>query len=76
MCLFLFLDNSHFICATGFACNQRYNNGINNRYLKCSLRSPVLLSDNNRTLTISVDNVELEKFTITGECFDIQLHSM
>ena len=61
-------DGSNFTCVTGFACNKHTRNDVDNRYLQCYLNSPAELNDNGRTLTISVNNVELKRFVIsTGE---------
>ena len=59
-------DGSKFTCVTGFACNKHTGHDVDNRYLHCFLSSPVELNDSGKTLTISVNNMELKKFVITG----------
>ena len=58
-------DGSKFTCVTGFACNK-HTHDVSNRYLNCFLSSPAQLSDSGKTLTISVNNMELKRFVITG----------
>ena len=61
-------NDTRFTCKTGFACNQQYNlYNVPNRYLQCSLRTPAKKSDNDRTLLVSIDDVEMMSFAITGE---------
>ena len=59
-------SDPRFICETEFACGHNPD-GLSNRYLKCSLRTPAELSDNGRTLLVSIDNNEMMRFYITGE---------
>ena len=59
-------SDQRFTCVTDFACKHNPD-GLSNRYLKCSLRTPAELSDNGRTLVVSVDNTEVMRFSITGE---------
>ena len=68
-------DHDGFICVKGFACNQHTRHDVSNRYLRCFLSSPAELSDSGKTLTISVNNMELKRFVITGACFQISRHS-
>ena len=60
-------DGSKFTCETGFACNKHTRHDVSNRYLNCFLSSPAELSDSGKTLTISVNNMELKRYVITGE---------
>ena len=59
-------SDRRFICVTDFACKHNPD-GLSNRYLKCSLRTPAELNDNGRTLLVSIDNTEVMRFSITGE---------
>ena len=68
-------DGSKFTCMTGFACNKHTRHDVSNWYLDCFLSSPAELSDSGKTLTISVDNMELKRFVITGGCFQIPMHT-
>ena len=65
---FITANGTNFTCVTGFACNNHTRNDVHNRYLNCYLNSPVEPSDSGKTLAISVNNVELKTFVITGEC--------
>ena len=62
-------DGSKFTCMTGFACNKHTRHDMSNRYLNCFLSSSAELNDSGKTLTISVNNMELKRFVITGGCF-------
>ena len=59
-------SDERFICKTGFACNRETRNDVDNRYLQCSLRTPANINDNGRILTIMLDNMELNRFSLTG----------
>ena len=61
-------NDTRFTCETDFACNQQYNlDSVPNRYLQCSLSTPAKPSDNGRTLMVSIDDIEMMSFAITGE---------
>ena len=59
-------SDQRFICVTDFACKHNPD-GLSNRYRKCSLRTPAELSDDGRTLLVSIDNTEIMRFSIAGE---------
>ena len=59
-------SDPRFTCETDFACTHNPD-GLSNRYLNCSLRTPAELSDNGRTLSVSIDNLEMIRFSIAGE---------
>ena len=48
---------------------------VPNRYLQCSLRTPAKLSDNGRILLVSIDDIEMISFAITGEWLYSILHA-
>ena len=57
-----------FICETDFACNMQLSlSDVSNRGVKCSLHTPAELSDNGRTLSVLVDNMEQINITIIGK---------
>ena len=62
--------DSRFTCITGFACNMQLSPSLSNRYLECSLKTPAELSDNERTLTVILDNTEQIEITISGKCIE------
>ena len=59
-------QDRRFTCLTDFACKHNPND-LSNHYLKCSLRTPAELSDDGRTLVLSVDNTAVMRYSITGE---------
>ena len=60
------VSDPRFICETDFACSHNPD-GLPNRYLKCSLRTPAELSDDGRSLLVSIDDNEMLRFSIAGE---------
>ena len=65
--------DSRFTCTTGFACNMQLSPSLLNRYLECSLKTPVELSDNERALTFILDSTERIQITISGE-YNVQVY--
>ena len=63
---FINASDPHFNCVTGFACNKQTLHNVDNRYVQCTLRTPVELSDNGRIITVTIDNIE--KITVTITC--------
>ena len=59
-------SDQRFICVTDYACKHNPD-GLSNHYQKCSLRTPAELSDDGRTLLVSIDNMEMMRFSIAGE---------
>ena len=61
-------SDPRFICETNFACNMQLRlSAVSNRGVECSLRTPVELSDNGRTLTVILSKMEQINITITGK---------
>ena len=64
-------SDARFTCVTGFACNRLTLHAVSNRYVQCSLRTPVEPTDDGRTLAVVIHNVEEEmssSVTINGKC--------
>lgn len=60
-------NEERFRCETDFACNEHTLNDVKNRYMQCSLVSPVEQSDDGRTLRVLLDDREEMMITMTGE---------
>ena len=61
-------SDPRFICVTEFACNNQTRRNLKNHYMECSLSTPVVLSDDGRTLTVIIDNTEVITIGIMGKC--------
>ena len=58
--------NSRFTCYTNYICKMGPSD-TSNRYLECSIKTPVELSDNGTALTFLLDNSEKIKVNIYGK---------